>query len=158
MGKGYAGKRLLDHETGHQPGGSDADLARGAPPRGQGGPALARVCGEWQIRGHGWPSAESHGGLSSWQDDMTLEDVCDIEAATQKLARQAPLWAPGTAMGYHGVTQGFLIGELVRRKTCMSIEEFVTEEICRPLGDGTDFQLVGRDRRGQVAGGQCWMG
>ncbi|KAL2831507.1 beta-lactamase/transpeptidase-like protein [Aspergillus cavernicola] len=72
---------------------------------------------------------------------MTLDDICDVEAATDKLARQATLWAPGTAMGYHGVTQGFLIGELVRRKTGISIEKFVTEEICRPLGDGTDFQL-----------------
>ncbi|KAH6883453.1 esterase STE1 [Thelonectria olida] len=80
-------------------------------------------------------------GLSAWQDNMTLEDVCDIEAATDKLARQATLWGPGSAMGYHGLTQGFLVGELVRRKTGMSIEEFVREEICRPLGDGTDFQL-----------------
>lgn len=34
-------------------------------------------------------------GLSAWKDDMTLEDICDVEAATDKLARQAPLWAPG---------------------------------------------------------------
>jgi CubicO group peptidase (beta-lactamase class C family) len=39
------------------------------------------------------------------------------------------------------MTQGFLVGELVRRTTGMSIEKFVAEEICRPLGDGTDFQL-----------------
>ncbi|CAG9951684.1 unnamed protein product, partial [Clonostachys rosea f. rosea IK726] len=75
------------------------------------------------------------------KDNMMLEDVYDIEAATDKLANQATLWAPGTAMGYHGITQGFLIGELVQRKTGMSIDKFVTEEICRPLGDGTDFQL-----------------
>lgn len=80
-------------------------------------------------------------GLCAWQDDMTLEKICDTEAATDKLARQATLWAPGSAMGYHGMTQGFLVGELVRRKTGMSIEKFVMEEICRPLGDGTDFQL-----------------
>jgi CubicO group peptidase (beta-lactamase class C family) len=80
-------------------------------------------------------------GLSAWQNNMTLEDICDLKTATDKLARQATLWAPGTAMGYHGMTQGFLIGELVRRKTGMSIEKFVAEEICRPLGDGTDFQL-----------------
>ncbi|KAK3899339.1 putative esterase STE1 [Staphylotrichum tortipilum] len=66
-------------------------------------------------------------GLSAWQDNMTLEDVCDVEAATDKLARQA--------------NAGFLVGELVRRKTGMFIEKFVTDEICRPLGDGTDFQL-----------------
>ncbi|CAG9948763.1 unnamed protein product [Clonostachys rosea f. rosea IK726] len=80
-------------------------------------------------------------GICAWQDNMMLEDVYDIEAATDKLANQATLWAPGTAMGYHGITQGFLIGELVQRKTGMSIDKFVTEEICRPLGDGTDFQL-----------------
>jgi CubicO group peptidase (beta-lactamase class C family) len=80
-------------------------------------------------------------GLSAWQDNMTLEDICDVEMATEKLARQATLWAPGTAMGYHGLTQGFLVGELVRRKTGMSIEKFVMENICRPLGVGTDFQF-----------------
>ncbi|KAJ5728766.1 beta-lactamase [Penicillium malachiteum] len=80
-------------------------------------------------------------GLSAWQDKMTLEDICDVQTATDKLARQETLWAPGTAMGYHGLTQGFLIGELVRRKTGMSIEKFVMEEICRPLGNGADFQF-----------------
>ncbi|RKK88600.1 hypothetical protein BFJ68_g16914 [Fusarium oxysporum] len=80
-------------------------------------------------------------GLSAWQDDMTLEDICDTEAATEKLARQKPMWSPGTRMGYHGLTQGFLVGELVRRKTGMSIEEFIRKEICQPLGDEADFQL-----------------
>ncbi|KAI7762061.1 hypothetical protein LZL87_004368 [Fusarium oxysporum] len=80
-------------------------------------------------------------GLSAWQDDMTLEDICDIKEATDKLARQKPMWTPGTRMGYHGLTQGFLVGELVRRKTGMSIDEFIREEICRPLGVRTDFQL-----------------
>ncbi|RKK19010.1 hypothetical protein BFJ66_g17877, partial [Fusarium oxysporum f. sp. cepae] len=54
---------------------------------------------------------------------------------------QTPLWAPGTAMGYHGLTQGFLIGELVRRKTGMAIDKFIMEEIYRPLGEEADFQL-----------------
>ena len=91
-------------------------------------------------------------GLSAWQDDMSLEDVCDVETATDKLARQATLWAPGTAMGYHGMTQGFLVGELVRRKTGMSIDKFVAEEICRPLGDRADFQLGCREEDwGRVA-------
>ncbi|RSM12821.1 hypothetical protein CDV31_006169 [Fusarium ambrosium] len=72
---------------------------------------------------------------------MTLEELYDAEGATDKLARQATLWAPGTAMGYHALSQGFLVGELVRRKTGMSIDEFVTEEICQPLHIGVDFQL-----------------
>ncbi|KAF5708851.1 hypothetical protein FGLOB1_6220 [Fusarium globosum] len=80
-------------------------------------------------------------GLSAWEDGMTLEDICDLREATDKLARQKTLWTPGSRMGYHGLTQGFLVGELVRRKAGMSIEEFIGEEICRPLGVGTDFQL-----------------
>ncbi|KAI8714162.1 hypothetical protein NCS52_01135600 [Fusarium sp. LHS14.1] len=91
-------------------------------------------------------------GLSAWQDDMTLEELCDAKGATDKLARQATLWAPGSAMGYHGVSQGFLVAELVRRKTGMSLEEFVTKEICQPLGIGTDFQLGCRkEDRSRVA-------
>ncbi|KAF5574986.1 mest1 [Fusarium subglutinans] len=84
-------------------------------------------------------------GLSAWQDDMTLEDICDTREATDKLARQKTMWTPGTKMGYHGLTQGFLVGELVRRKTGMSIDEFIKEEICRPLGVWTDFQLGCRE-------------
>ncbi|CZR47369.1 uncharacterized protein FPRO_08743 [Fusarium proliferatum ET1] len=80
-------------------------------------------------------------GLSAWEDDMTLEDICDLREATDKLAHQKPMWTPGSRMGYHGLTQGFLVGELVRRKTGMSIDEFIREEICRPLGVGNDFQL-----------------
>ncbi|KAF4503055.1 mest1 [Fusarium agapanthi] len=84
-------------------------------------------------------------GLSAWQDDMALEDICDTREATDKLARQKTMWTLGTKMGYHGLTQGFLVGELVRRKTGMSIDEFIREEICRPLGVGTDFQLGCRE-------------
>lgn len=80
-------------------------------------------------------------GLSAWEDTMTVEDLCDGETAIKKLERQATLWEPGTAMGYHGLTQGFLVGELVRRATGKSIDEFVKEEICQQLGDGADFQL-----------------
>ncbi|KAF5983415.1 hypothetical protein FBULB1_3793 [Fusarium bulbicola] len=65
--------------------------------------------------------------------------------ATDKLARQKTMWTPGTKMGYHGLTQGFLVGELVRRKTGMSIDEFIREKICRPLCVGTDFQLGCRE-------------
>lgn len=80
-------------------------------------------------------------GLSAWKNNMKLEGLYDVEAATDKLARQAPLWPPGSAMGYHWITQGFLVGELVRRKTGMFIDRFVMEEICQPLGVGKDFQL-----------------
>ena len=55
------------------------------------------------------------------------------------LAAQAPLWEPGTASGYHAITQGYLIGEVVRRITGKTIGTFFREEIAGPLG--ADFWI-----------------
>ncbi len=54
-------------------------------------------------------------GLSGWRERITKDDLYDWDKATSLLAAQAPLWEPGTASGYHAVTQGYLIGEVVRR-------------------------------------------
>lgn len=50
------------------------------------------------------------------------------------LARQAPLWEPGTDHGYHALTYGWLAGEAVRRLTGHTVGEFVAKEISGPLG------------------------
>ena len=55
------------------------------------------------------------------------------------LAAQAPWWEPGTASGYHAITQGYLEGELVRRVTGRSIGTFFREEVAGPLG--ADFHI-----------------
>ncbi|KAM3555030.1 hypothetical protein ARSEF4850_006185 [Beauveria asiatica] len=91
-------------------------------------------------------------GLCAWTDDMAIVDLFDATGAAEKLARQAPLWAPGAAMGYHGLTQGFLVGELVRRTTGSTIDRFIAKEVCRPLGNDADFQLGCREEdHGRVA-------
>jgi CubicO group peptidase (beta-lactamase class C family) len=54
-------------------------------------------------------------GLPDW--DGPIEELYDWPAATARLAAQAPLWEPGSAAGYHSLTQGFLVGEVVRRIT-----------------------------------------
>jgi len=46
---------------------------------------------------------------------------------------------PGTASGYHAVTQGYLEGEIVRRITGQTIGEFAAKEITGPLG--ADFHI-----------------
>jgi hypothetical protein len=56
-------------------------------------------------------------GLPNWNGPTTAEDLYDWPAVTARLATQAPEWEPGTAAGYHSVTQGFLVGEVVRRIT-----------------------------------------
>ena len=78
-------------------------------------------------------------GLSGWQEPMTMDDLCDWDKCTTLLAAQAPWWEPGTASGYHAFTQGYLIGEVVRRVTGQSIGTFFAKEIAGPLG--ADFHI-----------------
>ena len=67
------------------------------------------------------------------------EGLYDWEGCIANLERQAPWWEPGTQSGYHAVTQGYLIGELVRRISGRSIGQFFREEIAEPLG--ADFHI-----------------
>ncbi|HEX4198080.1 MAG TPA: serine hydrolase domain-containing protein [Caulobacteraceae bacterium] len=78
-------------------------------------------------------------GLSGWKETITLEDVYDWDKATSLLAAQAPYWEPGTRSGYHALTQGFLVGEVVRRITGRSLGTFFRQEIAEPLG--ADFHI-----------------
>lgn len=78
-------------------------------------------------------------GLSAWEDKLTMDEVCDQDVAAAKLAAQAPLWEPGTASGYHALTFGVLITEVLRRVTGKSLKQFVAEEIAAPLK--ADFQI-----------------
>ena len=78
-------------------------------------------------------------GLSGWEEPLEVEDLYDWERATSALAAQAPWWEPGTASGYHAVTQGYLVGELVRRLAGESIGTFFAKEIAGPLD--ADFHI-----------------
>lgn len=78
-------------------------------------------------------------GLSGWKEPITTEDLYDWEKATSLLAAQAPYWEAGTAPGYHALTQGYLVGEVVRRITGKSLGTVFREEIAEPLG--ADFHI-----------------
>jgi CubicO group peptidase (beta-lactamase class C family) len=78
-------------------------------------------------------------GLSGWREPMTTEDLYDWDKACALLAAQAPLWEPGTASGYHAITQGYLVGEVIRRITGKSLGTVFREEIAEPLG--ADFHI-----------------
>jgi CubicO group peptidase (beta-lactamase class C family) len=78
-------------------------------------------------------------GLSGWKEPITTEDLYDWDKATALLAAQAPLWPPGSQSGYHAITQGYLVGEVVRRITGRSLGTFFREEIAEPLG--ADFHI-----------------
>ncbi|RAU96443.1 serine hydrolase [Mycobacterium colombiense] len=81
-------------------------------------------------------------GVSGWEMPFRLEDIYDWDKSTSQLAAQAPWWPPGTASGYHAITIGHLVGELVRRVTGTTLKDFVREEISGPLG--ADFQIGAR--------------
>lgn len=73
-------------------------------------------------------------GLAAWTETVALKDIYDPERSTALLARQAPWWKPGTASGYHPITFGPLIGEVVRRVTGKTLGRFFADEIAGPLG------------------------
>ncbi|MBB2977137.1 CubicO group peptidase (beta-lactamase class C family) [Microbacterium endophyticum] len=52
----------------------------------------------------------------------------------ETLARQEPLWVPGTALGYHPATGGAVLDEICRRATGRRISEVLAAEIADPLG------------------------
>jgi CubicO group peptidase (beta-lactamase class C family) len=78
-------------------------------------------------------------GVSGWEQPVTIEDVYDWDKSTAMLAAQAPWWEPGTASGYHPLTYGHLIGEVIRRITGRRLGEFFAAEIAGPLG--ADFHI-----------------
>jgi len=104
---------------------------------------VAKVWPEFAAAGKGGIEVRhvmSHtAGLSGWQEPITYETLYDAEKAAALLAAQEPWWEPGTASGYHAVTQGYLEGEIVRRVTGQTIGQFVAENITGPLG--ADFHI-----------------
>ncbi|KAJ5658197.1 uncharacterized protein N7484_001846 [Penicillium longicatenatum] len=77
-------------------------------------------------------------GVPAWESPVTFEELCDNKAATEKLASQAPWWTPGERSGYQLSNQGHMVGEVIRRITGKTLEQFVADEITRPLD--ADFQ------------------
>lgn len=73
-------------------------------------------------------------GLAGWTEDVTWEDVYDLEKSSDLLAKQSPWWEPGTASGYHGVTQGHLVNGVIQRITGKTLGQFFADDIAKPLG------------------------
>ncbi|MFD9538823.1 serine hydrolase domain-containing protein [Streptomyces sp. NPDC060022] len=72
-------------------------------------------------------------GVAGLRDPHTLAELYDWELTTARLAATEPWWEPGTRSGYHAISYGFLIGEVVRRITGLLPGEFLRQEITGPL-------------------------
>jgi CubicO group peptidase (beta-lactamase class C family) len=95
-----------------------------------------------------WPEFKAHGkadvpvswllshqvGLADVDRPMTYEQALAWDPVVEALADSVPMWEPGTQHGYHAVTYGWLVGELVRRVSGKSLGTFFRDEIAEPLG------------------------
>jgi CubicO group peptidase (beta-lactamase class C family) len=78
-------------------------------------------------------------GLAALRSPLPPGAFYDWELMTAALAAEAPFWAPGTRHGYHGLTFGYLVGEVVRRVSGKSLGRFFKDEVAAPLG--IDFHI-----------------
>jgi CubicO group peptidase (beta-lactamase class C family) len=72
-------------------------------------------------------------GLTFVDQDLSLEDVRAVEPVLRALGAQVPHWVPGSAYGYHAVTYGHLVGEVIRRVTGKTLGQFIQDELVEPL-------------------------
>jgi len=106
---------------------------------------VARIWPEFAAAGKGDVSVRTlachQAGLPAVRERMPDDALYDWDAMCRALAEQRPWWEPGTAHGYHVNTYGFLVGELVRRVTGLSVGDALQERIARPAGAEFYFGL-----------------
>lgn len=74
------------------------------------------------------------GGFPVFSADFDWARMGDWEAVTHATASLPALWPPGTEVGYHPMTYGFALGELIRRVDGRMPRDFLHDEVCTPLG------------------------
>jgi CubicO group peptidase (beta-lactamase class C family) len=73
-------------------------------------------------------------GLPAVRAPLPPGALFDWPVMTAALAAETPWWEPGTRFGYHMITYGFLVGEVIRRVSGRSVGSLVRAEIARRLG------------------------
>src|ERR1700716_2802650 len=97
-----------------------------------------------------WPEFGAHGkqsvtvrqvlnhtaGVPGIPLDTTIEDLCNWDKMCAAIADEELWWEPGTKVGYHAYTFGYIVGEIIRRTTGKRISQVLLEELSGPLGVG----------------------
>jgi CubicO group peptidase (beta-lactamase class C family) len=78
-------------------------------------------------------------GVCHWDENLGDDGILDPARVIRALERTPPYWEPGTRQGYHGFSFGYLVGELVRRISGLSVGDFFQNHVARPLG--VDFWI-----------------
>ena len=95
-----------------------------------------------------WPEFGAHGkakatvrhalsqsvGVPGLPPGLTVDDLCDWEKMCAIIADSEPWWEPGTRIGYHAITWGYVVGEIIRRASGKPIPQALREEVAESLG------------------------
>lgn len=73
-------------------------------------------------------------GVPAFRDEVKPGGYYDWEYMVDRLENEEPFWDPGTRNGYHMVSFGWTVGELVRIVSGQSLGDFFRTEIAEPLG------------------------
>lgn len=112
-----------------------------------------------------WPAFAAHGkgaatvrhalihaaGVPQLPPQTTPELICDWDGMCAAIADLAPLWEPGTQVGYHAWTFGWIVGEIVRRADGRTLAQLARDELCRPLGIDSFFLGIPDEAECRVA-------
>ena len=113
-----------------------------------------------------WPEFGAHGkqkvtvrhvlchsaGVPAIPLTTTMEDLCDWDKMCAAIADAELWWEPGTKIGYHAYTFGYLVGEIVRRTTGKPISKVLLEEVSVPLGIGDELYFgMPKSEHGRLA-------
>ncbi|HEY2524792.1 MAG TPA: serine hydrolase domain-containing protein [Candidatus Binataceae bacterium] len=84
-------------------------------------------------------------GLPAVRRPLKLEDLYDWQTMIGALAAEEPWWEPGTRHGYHALTFGYLVGEVICRVAGRSVGNYFKDEIATPLGLDAHIGLDARE-------------
>jgi CubicO group peptidase (beta-lactamase class C family) len=96
---------------------------------------------------HYWPGFEANGksdvtvehllshqaGVAWCDASLSIDEVVEWDPVIAALEAQTPSWEPGSAHGYHALTYGWLVGEVIRRVTGRTVGTYLQDEIAAPL-------------------------
>jgi len=72
-------------------------------------------------------------GVPAFHEPIPDGGFCNWQGMAERVAAERPFWKPGTQSGYHMISFGWIVGELIRRISGQSLGSFFAREIAEPL-------------------------